>query len=169
MKDAAKFKNWLERNGAELLMPTNPYEVARFIAHGGTHIVYTNSKGRISASGFALTALTAFEQNKPLDMGFAKTARTQNTKRKAVLLKRDGRECFYCGLDMPDDDMTVEHLIALTNGGNNRLENMMLAHSKCNDDMGKLPLTIKLKKRDEMRKDASMQRQVDLPNEQNNI
>ena len=147
----AAFHAWLSQNGAEVLMATNPYELARFIAHGGTHIVYINGKGSISANGFALEALNAFQANKPLDMGFAKTARSDNAKRKAVLLKRDGRECFYCGKPMPDDDITAEHLIALTNGGNNRLENMVLAHYACNEKAGKLPLPAKLKLRDKMR------------------
>lgn len=147
-----RFIDWLKKNGAEMLQPTNPYEVARFIAHGGTHIVYTNKKGNISANGFALECLNAFNSNQPLDMGFTKTARTQNTKSKAVLLKRDGNECFYCGLEMAIDDMTVEHLIALGNGGNNRMENKVLAHQKCNAAVGNLTLTLKLKKRDEMRK-----------------
>jgi hypothetical protein len=153
--NAENFKKWLAKNGAEMLLPTNPYEVARFIAHGGTHIVYTNSKGRISANGFALEALTAFEKGKQLDMGFAKTARTSNAKRKAVLLKRDGRDCFYCGLPMDDEDITVEHLIALVNGGNNRLENLALAHSECNSKVDNFPLTTKIKMRDAMRKAAN--------------
>jgi hypothetical protein len=149
-----KFHSWLESNGAQIMPATNPYEVARFIAHGGTCIVYANSKGKISANGFALKAVEAFERNQKLDMGFAKTARTVNTKYKAALLKRDGRECFYCGLDMPDEDVTIEHLIALDKGGNNRLENMALAHYECNQKAGNMHLTAKIKLRDRLRHDA---------------
>jgi len=150
-KQKDSFAEWLVKNGAEILLPTNPYEIARFIAHGGTHIVYSNKKGSISANGFALECVTAFDNNKPLFMGFTKTARTSNTKKKAVLLKRDGDTCFYCGNPMPIDDITIEHLISLDKGGNNRIENMALAHSKCNLDMGNLPLITKLKKRDQLR------------------
>lgn len=148
---AQAFNSWLEKNGAQVLPPTNPYEIARFIAHGGTCVVYTNSKGKISANGFALKAVEAFERNQKLDMGFAKTARTVNTKYKAALLKRDGRECFYCGLDMSDEDVTIEHLIALDKGGNNRLENMALAHYECNQKAGNMHLTAKIKLRDTLR------------------
>jgi hypothetical protein len=149
--EQVKLNNWLARQGAEVLLPTNPYEIARFIAHGGTHIIYVNGKGRISANGFALDAMTAYENGKSLDMGFAKSARTANTKRKAVLLKRDGRECFYCGKEMEDGDITVEHLIPLDKGGNNRLENMALAHEACNQKVGNMPLTRKIAMRDKMR------------------
>lgn len=149
------FLSWLETNGAQVLPPTNPYEIARFIAHGGTCIVYQNSKGKISANGFALKAVEAFERNQKLDMGFAKTARTVNAKYKAALVKRDGKECFYCGLEMPDTDMTIEHLIALDKGGNNRLENMALAHSDCNQKAGNMHLTNKIKLRDTLRHNAA--------------
>ena len=147
----AKFHKWLEENGAQVLMATNPYELARFIAHGGTHIVYVNGKGKVSASGFSLDALNAFEHGKYLDMGFAKTARNNTAKYKAVLLKRDGRECFYCGLEMSNDDITLEHLIALTNGGNNRIENMALCHFECNQKAGSLSLVAKIRLRDKIR------------------
>lgn len=149
--DAPKFKAWLEKNGAEVLMPTNPYELVRFIAHGGTHVIYVNNKGRISANGFSVDAMQAFDDGKPLDMGFSKTKRTPNASRKAALIKRDGRDCFYCGKPMTDDDITVEHLIALDKGGNNRLENMALAHDACNRRAGNSSLTYKLKLRDQMR------------------
>lgn len=149
--EAAKFNQWLRSMGAEVLLPTNPYELSRFIANGGTHVIYVNKKGAINALGFSLECIKAFKAGKTIDMGYTKTARTPNAKRKAVLLKRDGRDCFYCGLPMNDNEITVEHLIALDNGGNNRLENLMLAHEKCNNEVGNLPLTIKLNKRDRMR------------------
>jgi hypothetical protein len=146
-----RLSNWLSSQGAEVLMPTNPYELARFIAHGGTHIIYVNAKGKISANGFALQAMEAFNAGKKLDMGFAKTSRNDNSKRKAVLLKRDGRECFYCGKEMPDNDITAEHLIPLDKGGNNRLENMALCHQACNMKAGNLSLTKKVLLRDKLR------------------
>jgi hypothetical protein len=150
-KQIEQFRQWLSRMGAEVLMPTNPYELARFIARGGTHVIYVNGKGRISANGFAAEVLAAFESGQQIDMGFAKTSRTSNGRRRAVLLQRDGRACFYCGIDMPDDDITLEHLVALDKGGTNRLENMALAHRLCNNKAGNLTLTMKIKIRDRMR------------------
>lgn len=156
-KKAARFREWLSRCGAEVLMATNPYELARFIAHGGTHIVYMNTKGRISACGFAKVALEGFNSGKTVDMGFVFTQRSSNAKRKAVLIQRDGRDCFYCGLPMTDEDMTVEHLVALTKGGSNHLENLALAHEKCNIKAGNLSLLRKIQLRDDMRKSSVME------------
>lgn len=153
-KDNAKrFKSWLSGLGAEVLCGTNPYELVRFKAKGGTHIVYQNSKGKITAAGFAADAIEAFRNGKSIDMGLVKTKGLANFKQKAALIERDGRDCFFCGLAMPDDDLTVEHLIARNKGGSNTLENMALAHSACNLKAGHLPLMEKIKMRDSMRKE----------------
>ncbi len=147
-----RFKNWLTTNGAELLQPTNPYELVRFIAQGGTHIVYTKKNGSITVSGFAKQCLTAWQSGKNLDMGFTKTKRKSSySKYKAPLLSRDGNKCFYCGEEMDQDDMSVEHLISISHGGLNKLTNMALTHEDCNQKAGSKPLVEKLKLRDEMR------------------
>lgn len=147
--DAKRFKDWLSGLGAEVLCATNPYELVRFKARGGTHIIYRNTKGIITAAGFALEAMKAFQNGIAIDMGLVKTKGLANFKQKAALVQRDGKNCFYCGLPMPDDDLTVEHLIARNKGGLNTLENMALAHSKCNLKAGHLPLMEKIKMRDE--------------------
>lgn len=43
------------------------------------------------------------------------------------------------------DDITVEHLIALSCGGKNDLSNMVLAHQKCNQEVRNLPISEKVK------------------------
>ena len=43
------------------------------------------------------------------------------------------------------DDITVEHLIALSCGGKNDLSNMVLAHQKCNQAVLNLPISEKVK------------------------
>ena len=65
---------------------------------------------------------------------------TVSTKDK--LLKRDGKACFYCGGFMLKP--TIEHLIAKSLGGSDDLSNLVLAHEGCNNDMGDLPLNIKV-------------------------
>lgn len=143
------FHAWLARCGAQVLAPTNPWEVTRFKAQGGTHIIYTNKRKEINAAGFAKKALEAFRNGQRVDMGIVKTKReTSYAKYKPALLIRDGRCCFFCGLAMPNDDMTVEHLIALDKGGPNTMENMALAHAKCNQDADNLPLVAKIQLRE---------------------
>lgn len=150
--EVKNFETWLSSLGAEVLAPTNPFELVRFRAHSAVHIVYTKANGNITAQGFAKEAITAFKHKKPIDMGLVKANRNNASKQRAALFKRDGRECFYCGIDMPDDDMTNEHLINISAGGNNRIENMALAHKACNQRAANLPLLAKIKLREKMRK-----------------
>lgn len=151
IRDCNPFEKWLISQGAEVLAPTNPYELARFRAMSATHIVYQRKNHKVSAMGFALVAYEAFKNGEKLDMGITKFKRNNTSTKKAALLKRDGRECFYCGFDMPNNDMTSEHLISRHKGGTNQLENMALAHNKCNVAAGNLPLMEKIKLRDRMR------------------
>lgn len=53
-------------------------------------------------------------------------------RKRALLLRRDGPECWYCACDMPEDDMTIEHLINRSDGGSNHVDNLVLAHGLCN-------------------------------------
>jgi hypothetical protein len=145
------FNNWLARCGAQVLAPTNPWEVARFKANGGTHVIYTNKHKHIKAAGFAKKALDGFRNGRRVDMGIVKTPREAYGKYKPALLIRDGRCCFYCFQDMPNDDMTVEHLIALDKGGPNTMENMVLAHGQCNKNADNLPVIRKIQIRESNR------------------
>ena len=65
---------------------------------------------------------------------------------RALIIKRDGKACFYCGEVIPNEDITLEHLIARSRGGRDILENFVIAHSKCNNEMGVLPLNMKVDK-----------------------
>jgi hypothetical protein len=153
IKDCNTFEKWLIKQGAEVLAPTNPYELARFRAMSATHIVYSNAKGKISANGFARLCYDTFLKNGTLDMGIVKFKRNNTSTKKAALLRRDGRDCFYCGLEMPNEDITAEHLIARDKGGPNKLENMALAHKRCNGKADNLPFMEKIKLRDKIRAD----------------
>ena len=56
-------------------------------------------------------------------------------KRKRRLLERDGAACFFCGQPL-GEDVTLEHLIPLTQGGPDNEANSVLAHYGCNKDAG---------------------------------
>lgn len=56
------------------------------------------------------------------------------------LLNRDGDLCFYCGNPLLGD-ATIEHLVGMWVGGShNKLDNLVLAHMKCNSKAGILPV-----------------------------
>jgi hypothetical protein len=148
-RDWEAFKTWLRRHGAEVLPPTNPYELVRFRARGGTHIIYQRANGMTSMAGFAEECLRAFDAGTRIDMGQAKTVRNSPSKYlKQSLLDRDGRECFFCLGEMPNEDMTVEHLVPIHKGGPNHQDNMALAHRACNQKADNLPLMAKIKMRE---------------------
>ena len=152
MTDQKKFHEWLRQNGAEVLAPTNPYEYARFIAHGCVNVVYTGRRG-FSASGFANDCLDAYlSGQKNIDMGIVKKPRTPMGKLKIALLNRDGVACFYCGVEMVEDGMTVEHLVSRQNGGPDHMDNLVLAHESCNKKVANLPLRRKIQLREDMRR-----------------
>ena len=56
-------------------------------------------------------------------------------KRRALAL-RDGASCFYCGRQLatgePFSRPTIEHVVPVSRGGSNALENLVLACKPCN-------------------------------------
>lgn len=141
MRDLEKFKQWLIDNGCDILPPTNQHEKLRFKG-SEVGIIYTT--GRTSGK-YTDDALKCFRSNKKWNGGAIKTGRWNGyQKEKKQLIKRDGTCCFYCGLEMIDD-ITVEHLLDLKFGGKNELSNMVLAHSKCNQEVKNLMLVEKIK------------------------
>jgi len=58
---------------------------------------------------------------------------SKTAKFKTELLWRHGRYCAICGKKIHSlDDLTVDHIIPLSKGGKNEIENCQLAHRKCN-------------------------------------
>jgi 5-methylcytosine-specific restriction endonuclease McrA len=54
-------------------------------------------------------------------------------KQRLIVLSRDGYTCYYCG----NDANTVDHIVAIKNGGDPiSLENMIACCSKCNSSKG---------------------------------
>jgi hypothetical protein len=126
-----KFKRWLENNGAEILPNTNDYELIRFKGKE-TGVIYKTGK---MSGRYAEEAFNCYKQGVPWNGRPISTGRSYSyVKEKKQLLKRDGWNCFYCGLPLKDD-VSLEHLIPLTQGGLNILSNMVLAHEKCNMEL----------------------------------
>ena len=81
-----------------------------------------------------------------------RTRKSKSSKLRRAVLERDGRDCWLCGERMPTHDMTVEHLVARTNGGTDDLDNLALAHRACNELLGSLSLEAKLELRAKLQK-----------------
>jgi hypothetical protein len=135
-----KFKSWLLKEGGTILPNTNEYELIRF---KGTEIGVIYKSEKVSGK-FAKDTLHCFNNGKPWIGRPDGTKRKRNyIKRKRYLLTRDGDRCFYCNKPL-GDDCTIEHLIPLNRGGDNKIENTVLAHSLCNLEVGSMLLNEKI-------------------------
>jgi len=149
-----KFKGWLIAQGAEMLQPTNEYEVLRFRCRKGTGVIYESKRGLSVSGPLVMDAYACMKEARAWEGKGKPTKRVQGSFRKRQLLDRDGDNCFYCGKEL-GDDMTVEHLVAVNQGGPDRLENLVLAHQRCNQEAGSMAVIEKINLRDRMRKEPS--------------
>ena len=146
------FKEFIAKNGGEVLAPTNPYEVVRFRGNGVTSIIYRNNRERRTYTGEALAVWEAFEAGKSYRLAEA-TKREYGPKLHPVdraIVERDGDNCFFCGEPFTKaDPRTREHLVPTTAGGPNHISNMFHAHNSCNTRAGHLsaPEKIRLRER----------------------
>lgn len=135
-KRRAKFEEFLTARGAQILQPTNEWEVLRFKTKKGLSIVYRNKRDGLTFTGEADRAWTAFVSNHTWNGATS----TERKKRRApdveALIRRDGTACFFCLTEMAEDDRSLEHLVPLSHGGPNHLSNYVLAHRKCNEVAG---------------------------------
>lgn len=145
-KKLPTLKAWLSAAGAEILAPTNEWEMARFKAGGVTGIVYCNSVGRVKLQGPAQQAVMAFLSGQRWSAGVA-VPRKRMKSDFTALVKRDGDACFLCRQPL-GDDITVEHLVPVAHGGPNHISNKVLAHAACNLRMGHLSAMEKINMRD---------------------
>jgi hypothetical protein len=139
------FKAWLEANGAEILKPTNDFEVIRFRANDQVSIVYKGKRG-YTLTGAAEKAYKCFVTSKPW------SGTNKNLGRNCVdvrtLIQRDGDTCFYCFKPMTQDEMTREHLLSRAQGGRNHISNQVLCHRSCNQEAGHLSVMEKIRIRE---------------------
>jgi hypothetical protein len=140
------FKHYLRSCGAVVLSTTNPYEVVRFKANGITSIIYQGKKG-YTFTGESKDAWQKFIGGATFVVDTKKSRRKKLQVDVRTLLDRDGDSCFYCQFPLVDD-ITVEHLVPLLNGGSNQLSNMVLAHKQCNNKAGHLSVMEKIKLRE---------------------
>lgn len=150
-KRRAKFEEFLTSRGAQILQPTNEWEVLRFRSSAGVSIVYRNAQDGLTWTGSSAEAWSAFAKGQYW-RGTPKTKSPKNVdaKQRAVLA-RDGADCFFCWKATTDDNRTLEHLVARSHGGPNHLSNLFLAHRKCNSEAGHLSAVEKIRLRERNR------------------
>jgi hypothetical protein len=139
------FTAWLTARGAEVLTPTNEWEMLRFRTEKGTSIVYSNKRGQLTWMNQAGEAYLAHVSNKSSWRGVPKTERQLRSSVVCQALRdRDGDACFYCHLPVAIEEESPEHLVAVTHGGPDHIANMALAHRVCNQQAGHASLMEKI-------------------------
>jgi len=145
-KDFDVYLDWI---GAEKMPLTNPYETHRFIADEIVCVVYRNKKGGASfSSDKAEEIINAFVEKKTINVSGTKRKRFER-EMKERLFARDGDDCFYTAVKLTMETASIEHLIPLSKGGKNNLDNLVLCTKESNQLMGNKPLIEKIKYRDE--------------------
>jgi len=152
LKRQETFEKWLVERGAEVLAPTNEWEVLRFRTGRGVSIVYRKANGTLTFTGESKAAYDGYGNPNGPNSGWRGTERTGRKAKSsptcATLRQRDGDTCFYCHQVVAVEDESVEHLVALTAGGPDHLANMALACRPCNLEAGHLSLMDKLRLRE---------------------
>lgn len=142
------FEAWLTARGAELLAPTNEWEVLRFRHGDETAIVYTNKRGTLRWMGSSGSIFKAYATNSAWRAMPATKRRGRSDPTCQALRERDGETCFYCHLLVDPEDESVEHLVSITHGGPDHIANMALAHRWCNKQAGHASLMEKIRIRE---------------------
>lgn len=155
----ADFKLWVVARGAELLQPTNIYELVRFRADGVTSVIYRNDRNeKHTFTGAASTAWSAFIRR---ETNFRLTAvepkptlsRAERDVIIRTIIERDGPRCFYCDAPLAaGPNRTREHLVARTHGGPEHISNQFIACRSCNAEADHLSAPEKIRLRDRKRR-----------------
>lgn len=136
---------YLNEIGADLREKSkSSYEVARFVIDGQSCVIYQGKRGYSGSNHLATKVLNAFLNKQLINI--------QDCKRKSLkekfydrLLERDGNVCFYTGKILTLENSSIEHLIPLSKGGKNNLDNLVLCLKEENEKMANLPLVEKIK------------------------
>lgn len=153
-KKVVALQNFLTQRGAEVLPPTNPYEVLRFRAASGVNVIYRNEGWQITPIGADIVAaIQAFQTGLSWHALPKRKQRPRPHARRVrqiirALRQRDGDGCFYCGQPCSEEDESIEHLLSRATEGPDRLENYVLAHRSGNNDAGVLPIMLKIRIRE---------------------
>lgn len=144
-----EFETFLREAGAILMDATRPGELVRFCTPRGVSSIRKTKKGKLRFYGEAQYAYFSFQGNGEW-VAYRKTNRKQLSAAREEIIARDGDRCFYCGKNLTNapDDVTIEHLLSLKHGGNNHIDNLVLACRHCNMKAGNKPIIEKVKMRE---------------------
>ena len=157
MKDFVAF---LQAGRALIVDPASQWELLRYAAWDATqpdtakrpmtHVIYHRNDGTITFNGRSYMHWNLFIAGSPFPEQRADWTMSDHGKKiswsratRKLLHERDGDNCCICGdplTHMNGDKQrggeTIEHWLAKRLGGTNHIDNLKLAHAKCNRDVG---------------------------------
>lgn len=142
-----KFKNfdqYLDAIGADKIETKSCWEIARFRANNEVCVVYEGKRGASFSNPLAEKIYKSFLEKKLINIQSEKR-QSLGAKFKLKIYERDGNKCFYSGKEMAIDEATIEHLIPLSRGGKNNIDNLVLCLREENLKMADRPLIEKIK------------------------
>ncbi len=140
-----KFSSWIYARGANLIPPTNEWEVLRFQTERGIGSIHKNKQGKLHFNAEAeLTFYAYFAKHSWRAFPSAGRPNKFLLSLKTQLAFRDGWTCCYCQTALDETTATLEHFLSLTHGGTNHIANLGLACQLCNQAAGNLPVRQKL-------------------------
>lgn len=139
--DKEKLVLKLSQAGAEIF--SNDYPLM-FMTIYGMGIIKKNRNGFVH-NDIALKAIEHMKHNASHSLwaGGKQKRKTSYKQYIVPIIKRDGDKCFLCGMPL-GDDITVEHLVPLSSGGPNHIDNLFLAHKLCNCEASMLSVSEKI-------------------------
>ena len=66
---------------------------------------------------------------------------------KEFIANHPNPKCVYCGSKLTDENATSDHIVPISDGGNNTQVNLMVCCKKCNNERGNMSFTTYLKKK----------------------
>lgn len=113
------------------------------------------------AAGWTAEHLVCLAMDRPMSAITARQSILKPRVRKLIL--RYGTGCHFCNQPMPFHDITVEHWLAKSLGGDSRPENLRLAHQRCNELAGSLSIKQKNRLRYELKSNEKLRAELLRP------
>ena len=60
----------------------------------------------------------------------------QTKAKRKKLISKFGKRCFWCHCKLSENQLTIDHIIPISKGGSNNLENLLPACFPCNNNRG---------------------------------
>lgn len=133
---------------------TNEYELVRVKTEDGVLILYKNKIGTLNWPEELRKAYFAYKSGGKLNWRAAAKVKTRRTRSNVIiktLWDRDGKGCWYCGIELSYDTSTIEHLFNVSHGGTNHIANLAVACNYCNQRAKNMCVTYKVKLRERLR------------------